>query len=124
MTGETATVHKAIFHEIIKEISIPRVRLRKASARTEIVSVVMPLRAETSSESTFVRIPGARSSLSNQLTCLKRIPRIRSRRTLNVRFSPVVVNIAFSIPVAKPIRMQRPRKSQRYNLTYSLPSVK
>ena len=65
MTGEHATVSKAILQEMNIAMSKPSIRLRKDSTMTEIVSVVIPLSAEISSESTFVRMPGALSSLSN-----------------------------------------------------------
>lgn len=78
-------------------------RLNPASITVLKVSVVIPLRLETSSENTFVRIPGALFSLSNQESYLKTTPLSSSFLISKVSFSPIIPKRIFSIPQITPI---------------------
>ena len=72
--GHIANVIKDILHEKKKARIIPIIIPRRPYSKIEIVSVESPLSSDISSETTFVRTPGALSLLSNQEISLKIIP--------------------------------------------------
>ena len=74
------------------------------------VSVVIPLRAEMSSDMMLVSTPGALLSESNHLSYLKRIPFISSVLTAQVKFSPDTPKRVYSMPLNSPMPIQnRPK---------------
>jgi hypothetical protein len=66
ISGDAAIANKAIGQLKYSAKPIPAHRPRIASAKTMIVSDVIALSVEISSEKTLVITPGARDSLSNQ----------------------------------------------------------
>ena len=85
----------AILQEMMREIIDPIAIQRKASDKTEIVSVVSPLSLVISSERIFESTPGALSFESNQESYLCKISVNSSCLNLNVKFSPTKVNKYF-----------------------------
>ena len=91
-------------HTIVPPIS-PRMTIAKTSKIETMVSDVKPFSSAIFEAIILVMIPGARSSRSNQLTCLYMISSIRLTRKCIVSFSPIMPNKVFRAKCTKAIYM-------------------